>query len=194
MAYENLLKSVEESAQERERELREKARITIQEISNDTKNQETMIQQSLLTEAKKTALIEKNKIIYLTKNENKKKMINTRESIFLKAFSEAEQRLSHMRNDPNYPAIFKKLTREAVGALGVEKFRIHVDKRDEQLIKKILAELNLSGDIIADLMCAGGLVASTLNETVKISNTFESRLERAREQKKLEVYAVLSGD
>jgi V/A-type H+-transporting ATPase subunit E len=194
MAYENLLKSVEESAQEKERELREKARITIQEISNDTKNQETIIQQSLLAEAKKAALIEKNKIIYLTKNENKKKMINTRESIFLKAFSEAEQRLSQMRNDPGYPAIFKKLTREAVGALGGEKFRIHVDKRDEQLIKKILAELNLSGDVIADLMCAGGLVASTLNETVKISNTFESRLERAKEQKKLEVYAVLFGD
>ena len=73
MAYENLLKSVEESAQEKERELREKARITIQEISDDTKNQETMIQQSLLAEAKKAALIEKNKLIYLTKNENKTK-------------------------------------------------------------------------------------------------------------------------
>jgi V/A-type H+/Na+-transporting ATPase subunit E len=194
MAYENLLKSVEESAQERERELREKARITTQEILNDTKNQETMIQQSILAEAKKTALIEKNKLIYLTKNENKQKMINTRETIFLRAFGEAEQRLSRVRNDPNYPAIFKKLTLEAVGALGGEKFRIHIDKQDEQLIKKILAELNLSGEVLADLTTAGGLVACTLNETVKISNTFESRLERAKEQKKLEVYAVLFGD
>ncbi len=194
MAYENLLKSVEESAQEKERELREKARITIQEISNDTKNQEGVIQGSLLAEAKKAALIEKNKLIYLTKNENKKKLINTKETIFLKAFREAEQRLSTMRSDPNYAAIFKKLTLEAVETLGGEKFRIHIDKQDEQLVKKILAELNLSGDVNADLECAGGLVAGTLNESVKISNTFESRLERAKEQKKLEVYAALFGD
>ncbi len=194
MAYENLLKSVEESAQEKERELREKARNTIREISNDTKKQEAAIQGSLLAEAKKAALIEKNKLIYLTKNENKKNLINTKETIFLNAFREAEQRLSTMRNNPDYPAIFKKLTREAVETLGGEKFRIHVDKQDELLVKKILAELNLSGEVHADLECAGGLVAGTLNESVKISNTFESRLERAKEQKKLEVYAALFGD
>jgi vacuolar-type H+-ATPase subunit E/Vma4 len=194
MAYENLLKSVEESAQEKERELREKARITIREISNDTKNQEAVIQGSLLAEAKKAALIEKNKLIYLTKNENKKKLITTKETIFLNAFREAEQCLSTMRNNPDYPAIFKKLTQEAVETLGGEKFRIHIDKQDEQLVKKILAELDLSGDVIADLVCAGGLVACTLKESVKISNTFESRLERAKEQRKLEVYAALFGD
>ncbi len=194
MAYENLLKSVEESALEKERELRERARMTIQEISNDAKNQVGIIQGSLLAEAKKATLIEKNKHIYLTKNENKKKLIDTKETIFLEAFREAEQRLSHMRDDPNYPAIVKKLTREAVESLGGEKFRVHTDPRDEQLVKKILAELDLSGDVIADLTSAGGLVASTHNESVKISNTFESRLDRAKEQKKLEIYAALFGD
>jgi len=194
MAYENLLKSVEESAQEKELELREKARITIQEISDDIKNQEASVRQSLLTEAEKAALIERNKLIYLTKNENKKKLISAKETIFVRAFGDAEERLSHLRNDPNYPAIFKKLTLEAVAILGEEKFRIHVDKQDEQLIKRILAEMNLSGEVNADLTCAGGLVASTVDESAKISNTIESRLERAKEQKKLEIYAVLFGE
>ena len=99
-----------------------------------------------------------------------------------------------MRDDPNYPAILKKLTFEAVETLGGEKVRIHIDPRDEQLVKKILAELDLSGEVIADLTSAGGLVAGTHNESVKISNTFESRLERAKEQKKLEIYAALFGD
>ncbi len=61
-------------------------------------------------------------------------------------------------------------------------------------IKKILSELNLSGEVIADLQCSGGLVVSTKNESVKISNTFESRLERVKEQKKLEIYAAMFGD
>jgi V/A-type H+-transporting ATPase subunit E len=194
MAYENLLKSVEESAQEKERELREKAQSAVQIISEDTKNQSTVIQQSLLAEAKKAATIEKNKRIYLTKGENKEKLIKTKEAIFSTAFGDAEQRLSHVRKDPKYPDILKNLTREAVGALGGETFRIHIDKRDEKLLKKILSELHLSGEVIADLQCSGGLVVSTQNESVKISNTLESRLERVKEQKKLEIYAVLYGD
>jgi vacuolar-type H+-ATPase subunit E/Vma4 len=194
MAYENLLKSVEESAQEKELELREKARIAIKEISDDTRNQVTSLQKSLLAEAEKAALIERNKLIYLTKNENKKNLITTKETIFLRAFGDAQQRLSDIRNDPNYPAIFKKLTLEAMSVLGGEQFCIHVDKRDELLIKSILAEMNLSGEVTADLSCAGGLVASTVDESVKISNTLESRLERAKEQKKLEIYAALFGE
>jgi len=194
MAYENLLKSVEESAQEKERELREKARTAVQLISDDIKSQVTVIQQSLLAEAKKAATIEKNKLIYLTKGENKEKLIKTKETIFSKAFGDAEQRLLHLRKDPKYPDILKNLTREAVGALGGETFRIHIDKRDENLIKKILSELNLAGEVIADLPCAGGLIVSAQNESVKISNTLESRLERAKEQKKLEIYTVLYGD
>jgi V/A-type H+-transporting ATPase subunit E len=194
MAYENLLKSVEESAQEKERELREKARSAVQLISEDTKNQVTEIQKSVLAEAKKTASIEKNKLIYLTKGANKEKLIKTKEAIFLTAFDDAEQRLSHERKDPKYPDILKNLTREAVGAIGGEAFRIHLDKRDENVIKKILSELNLSGEVITDLNCSGGLVVSTQNESVKISNTFESRLERVKEQKKLEIYAAMFGD
>jgi V/A-type H+-transporting ATPase subunit E len=99
-----------------------------------------------------------------------------------------------VRKDRKYPDILKSLTREAVGALGGETFRIHIDKRDEKIIKKILSELNLSGEVIADLQCAGGLVVNTQNESVKISNTLESRLERVKEQKKLEIYTVLYGD
>jgi V/A-type H+/Na+-transporting ATPase subunit E len=194
MAYENLLKSVEESAQEREQELRQKAQSAVQAISEDTRNQEAEIQLSLLEEAKKAASVEKNKRIYLTKGENKETLIKTKEKIVSLAFRDAEQRLSTLRNDPKYPAVFKKLAREAIESMGGEEFRIHIDKRDEQLMKKSLSDMNLSGEIIADLHCSGGLVVTTRNESVKISNTLESRLERAKERKKLEVYAVMFGD
>ena len=194
MAYENLLKSVEESAQEREQELRQKAQSTVQAISEDITNQAAEIQQSLLEEAKKAASVEKNKRIYLTKGENKEKLIKTKERIVSLAFRDAEQRLSTLRNDPKYPAVFNKLAREAIESLGEKEFRIHIDKRDEQLMKKSLSDMNRTGEIIADLQCSGGLVVSTRNESVKISNTLESRLERAKERKKLEVYAVMFGD
>ncbi len=82
----------------------------------------------------------KTNSFYLTKGENKEKLIKTKEAIFSTAFGEAEQRLSQVRKDPKYPDILKNLTMEAVGALGGETFRIHIDKQDEKLIKKILSE------------------------------------------------------
>ena len=194
MAYENLLKSVQESAQEREQDLREKAQSAVQAISEDIRNQSVEIQQSLLEVAKKAVAVEKNKRIYLTKGENKEILIKTKERIVSQAFRDAEQRLSGLRNDPKYPAVFNKLAREAIEAVRGEKFRIHIDKRDEHLMKRILSDMNLSGEVIADLQCSGGLVVSTRNESVTISNTLESRLERAKERKKLEVYTVMYGD
>ncbi len=120
-----------------------------------------MIQQSLLAEAKKAATIEKNKLIYLTKGENKENLIKTKEAIFSTAFDDAEQRLSHVRNDPKYPDIFKKLTREAVGALGGETFRIHIDKRDEESHEKDTVRYYICQEkSLRTFTCSGGLVVS----------------------------------
>jgi len=194
LAYENLLKSVDESAQERERELEENARVTIESIRRKAREQAELIRQSQVSDAEKAAAVEKNKLMYIAGAENKARLIQIRGQLFLSAFNEAKLRLSHLRNDPEYPDIFKKLTVDAAEALGAGTFHVHVDKRDEDLCKKTLALLNLNAEIIPDLASAGGLVASLPDGSIIISNTVESRLERAQERKKLEIYSILSGD
>ena len=194
MAYESLLKSVDESAQERERELLENARITIESIKKKAREQSELIQQSQIASAEIAAVVEKNKLMYLVKAENKAHLIKIREQLFASAFNDASLQLSHLRTDPEYPEIFKKLLMDAAGALFVDTFHIHVDKRDEALCKKTLTSVNLRADIVPDLTSAGGLVASLPDRSVIISNTVESRLERAQERKKLEIYSILSGD
>jgi len=194
VAYENLLKSVDESAQEREGELRENARIAIEGVRKKAREQAEQIRQSLISDAGKAANIEKNKLMYLAGAENKALLIKIREQLFSSAFNDAGLRLSRLRNDPEYPDIFKRLTLDAAGALRAGSFQVHVDKRDEELCRKTLASLNLHAEIIPDLESAGGLVVSPADRSVIISNTVESRLERAQELKKLEIYSILSGD
>ena len=194
MAYENLLKSVEESAQERERELRENARNAVEDLKIKAKKQAEAIQQSHLAEAEKSAMVERNKLLYIAKGENKEHLIKIKEHFFSLAFHEAEQRLSQVREDPAYPVIFKKMTMEAIDALAGQPFVLHVDKRDEDLLQKTLTSLNISCGIITDLQCSGGLIASSPDGSVNISNTVESRLERAKARKKLEIYSILFGD
>ena len=193
MAFENLLKSVEESAQERERELREKAKKQAGEIREKARKQAGEIQEAAVKEAEKSATIERNKLMYLTKGEIKEQGLRTREKVFDAAFDVAGERLAALRQDKNYPVIFEKLAREATSAMGGRPFLVHIDKRDEELCKKTLAALDIRCEVLTDLQGMGGLVASSPDGLITISNTIESRLERIREHKKLEIHAILSG-
>ena len=193
MAYENLLKSVEEGAQERQRELFEKAAKQAGEIREKAKKQAAEIQKTAIKGAEKSAGIERNKQLYLTKGEIKEQALRMREKVFDAAFNKAGVQLSTLRQDKKYPAIFENLAREATGAMGERPFLVHVDTRDLALCKKTLAALDIRCEILPDIQCMGGLVASSPDGLIMISNTVESRLQRIREHKKLEIHTILAG-
>jgi V/A-type H+-transporting ATPase subunit E len=196
MAFENLLRSVEESAQEKERELREKARIMVESIRSDAKNRVKEIEQTYIADAEHSAETERNRELFLTKGELRALQTKNRQEIFQAAFTEARRQLSGVRQDPEYPAIFGRLAREAIHEIGPEKgtFRIHIDPRDEEFCRKTVEILQFPCEIVADLSGMGGLVVSSADDEVIVSNTFESRLLRVEEHRKLEIYAILQGD
>ncbi len=194
MAYEDLLKSVEESAGEKEQELRKKAAVAIDGIKQRAKRQADAIRQAAIEDANRSVTAERNKMLYLVRAENKEQLIRTRETAFENAFAKAKARLSALRADPEYPAVFERLFREAVATVGDEAFTVHVDPADEALCKKVLASLALSGEIRTDLATAGGVVVSMQDNTVVISNTVESRLERTKEHNRHTIHAILSGE
>jgi len=193
MAYEDLLNSVAESAQEKEQELRKRAAVAIGDIKDRAKQQAEAIRLAQIEEANRSVTTERNKMLYLEKAKNKEELIRTREAAFEQAFREAEERLNDLRTDAKYPDIFSKLLREAASTTGDDPFIVHVDPKDEALCKKTLAGLNLNGEVRADLATAGGVVISQHDDTVTIRNTVESRLERAKEQNRQTIHAILSG-
>jgi V/A-type H+/Na+-transporting ATPase subunit E len=193
VAYEDLLKSVEESAREKEQELRNRETAAVDEIKARAKKQAGAIRETHIDEANKSITTERNKLLYLTKAENKELLIKVRETAFERAFFEAEARLGDLRSDPKYPAVFKNLLKEAVGTMGDQLFVVHIDPRDEALCKKTLSHLNLTSEIHSDITTAGGVVASLSDNSVVISNTVESRMQRAKELKRKEIHAILTG-
>lgn len=193
MAYENLLKSVEESAQEKERELLEQAKKQAEDIRLSAQKQAKELQELAIKDAEMSAAAERNKQLYLAKGKIKETLLSNRERAFLAAVEMAGRRLKSFRENASYPAIFRRLTEEAVAAIGSGPFVIHIDKRDLALCTATLAAMQLSCGIVPDLDCMGGLTVSSPDGRVTISNTFESRLERVREHKRLEIHAILSG-
>lgn len=193
MPYENLLKSVEESAEEKERELREGAQKQADAIRSEAKKLAEEIQVRTVQEAENAAQIERNKQVVPRESRIREQALLNREKMFEAAFKAAGQRLAGLREDDTYPAIFRRLAEETIRAMGDRPFVIHVDKRDIDLCKKTLATLKSGCEIVPDLECMGGLVASSTEGLIIISNTIESRLERVREHKRLEIHATLSG-
>jgi V/A-type H+/Na+-transporting ATPase subunit E len=193
MAYESLLNSVEESAQERERELRERGKSLADEIRASARRDAEDLQNRAIQEAEKSAAAERNKQLYLTKGAIKEASLRRREEVFHATLDEAGKVLARIRDDGNYPAIFERLLLEVTGTMENTPFRIHVDPRDLDLCTRTLAAHGLRCEILADITCAGGLVASSTDGLVVISNTVESRLDRIRELKQKEIYAILFG-
>ena len=193
MAYEDLLKSVEESAHEKELALRNRESAAVDEIKTRAKKQAGDIRQVHMDEANKSITTERNKLHYLTKAENKELLIKVREIAFERAFSETEVRLKGLRSSPQYPAVFENLLKEAAGSLGDDAFVVHIDPRDEVLCKKTLSLLHVPSEIRTDLVTEGGVVLSLPDNSVVISNTVESRMQRAKELKRKEIHAILTG-
>jgi vacuolar-type H+-ATPase subunit E/Vma4 len=193
MAYENLLNSIEESAEEKERELRGNAQKQADEIRREAKRLAAEVVERTVREAQNAAEIERNKQLYLAKGAIKEQALKGREKMFESAFVLAGQRLAVLRQDEKYPAIFQRLAEETISAAGEGLVVIHVDPRDLDLCKKSLAAMKVSCEIRTDLTCMGGLSASSPDGQITLNNTIESRLERVREHRRREIHAALFG-
>lgn len=194
MPYEELIESVEASAKEKISELKEKTYRESTEIIKEAESKDENIRMRYFEAVNKAVEIERNEAIVKIKEETRMQLIRVKDEMYQKAFSEAKAILSSARENANYENCFRKMLKEAAVELAGEEIRLHIDKRDENLCKKLLPELNLNCEIITDLTCAGGLNASTKDEKLLVFNTIETRFERAKVLLKSEIFTTLYGD
>ncbi|OPY25836.1 MAG: V-type proton ATPase subunit E [Methanocella sp. PtaU1.Bin125] len=114
--------------------------------------------------------------------------------LFDQAYAEAGRSLGAFRGNEGYAGCYGRLLSEALGELGDGDPVLHIDPRDEEICRALLAGMGLHCEISPDLQTDGGLNASTRDGMVLISNTVESRLARAKDRLKLDVFSLLYGD
>ena len=193
MPYEQLIESVEKSADDKIRGVTEKATREAEEILSEAAKRDETIKKRHLDTVKKTVDSERRKSLGKIHEKTRMSLIQAKETVFVKAFTEAQKNLSSIRERADYENFFKKLLNETLQELEGEEIQLHVDKRDEVLCKKLLSELKLTCEIVTDITSAGGLNAGTKDGRFIIFNTIESRFERAKVLLKREVYATLYG-
>ena len=193
MSIEQLIESVEVSAEERITELREKAYRQSVEIRNEAEGKDGAIKQKHLDAVKKSVEVERNKSIAKIKDETRMQITRTKDEVYKKAFFEAQKILSSVRARADYENNFRKMLQEVVLELEREDIQLHIDKRDENLCQKLLSELKLNHDVVTDITTAGGLNASTKDGKFIVFNTIESRFEKAKALLKPEIFTTLYG-
>jgi V/A-type H+-transporting ATPase subunit E len=193
MPYEQLIESVELCAEDKIRGIRDRANQDAENIKTETKGKDEIIKKRYLDAVKKTVESERRKSIAKINEDNHMRLIRAKDNVFKHAFTEAQKLLVSVRSQVNYETIFRKLLKETILELEGEEILLHIDKRDENLCKRLLTELKLNHEIMTDITCTGGLNASTRDGKFIIFNTIESRFERAKEQVKLEIFAILYG-
>ena len=194
MAFDDLIKAVEVSGQERISEIMERSKAEAEEIIREAQAKDEPIRKRLLDNAKQSVEIQRNKLLSAAREKSRMEVAKTKSEIFQKVFDEAPHHLASVREHPQYRENLKVLLGEALRDLGNSDIVLHIDKRDEALWKEILNESKGNYQIVTDLTCAGGLNVYTRDERFVIFNTLESRLKKAKEIYRPEIFSLLFGE
>jgi vacuolar-type H+-ATPase subunit E/Vma4 len=190
----DLMKSMDEGVAEKKSEIRQKAEEAAKAIRCDAKTRAQEIRKSRMHAATAEAAMSRNHALYTAKNELNKEMTALKYRLFDRAFAEAGRALADVRGSEGYPRYYQLLVAEALGELSDSDTVLHVDPLDVELCQIVAGELGMRCEIATDLPCAGGLNASARDGRVVVFDTVESRLEKAKDRMKLEVFATLFGD
>ncbi|WP_174590004.1 V-type ATP synthase subunit E [Methanocella conradii] len=194
MDYENLMKSMEASAEEKREELLRKARESAAKIEEEARLKADEIVKGHISRASRNLEVDRNRLLYEARSKARGESAAIMHEYFSRAFSLAEGRLAAIRQENGYEDFFRRAMAEAIDAIGEKEFVLHVDPRDEDLCRRIIGTIGIECPVQADISCAGGLNVSTPDGRTVVFNTIESRLKSARERHRLEVFSALFGD
>jgi vacuolar-type H+-ATPase subunit E/Vma4 len=194
MAIDDLIKAVEVSGQERILEIQERSKAEADEIIREAQAKDLPIKKRFMEDATQSVAIQRNKMLSSAREKSRMEVIKAKNELFEKVFEEAVRDLGSVREHPHYRGILKVLLGEALQEMGSDDGILHIDKKDEALLKAILNEMKLSNQIITDIICAGGLNVHSRDERFVIFNTLESRLKKAKEIYRPDIFSVVFGE
>jgi V/A-type H+-transporting ATPase subunit E len=193
LTYEELMGSIEATAAERMLEMKTKAAAEAEGIGKAAWEKAAGIQEEVMDQAKKKVAAEREKMLARVRAEARLVLLKSRHEVADRAFLEVEERVRAARASPSSRLTTRRLAEEALGLSGGTDLVLHVDSRDTSLFGDILRDLGKNCEILADIETAGGLTITTRDGRFLVTNTLESRLSRARDLMKGEVFSILYG-
>ncbi|MEJ5185830.1 MAG: V-type ATP synthase subunit E [Candidatus Geothermincolales bacterium] len=193
MAIEDILEALDEQCRQECREIFDRAQEEAKRIIAKAQEEAEALRRQRLDRIRAEAESEATSILYSARLKAKNELIRAREEVASRALELAEERLKDLRSRDDYPDILKGYLEEALSQFE-GKVVIHVDPRDKDLVSRLMKKTGIKHELRTDLETAGGVVVSNEGEDVRVLNTVEERLRRARERLRIPVYRLLFGE
>lgn len=191
MGLGEILKDMEREANLRIEELLTAAEAEGRSVAARAEEEAEKVREKHLASAGERLLRERERLLSAARLEAQRELMAAREAWLDQAFAAARERLRHLRREPRYAGYLQRLTREAVAELG-SQIRIEIDPEDEKVMGEIVSGLGIKAEMVCSLSTIGGLRASTSDGRIRIVNTVEARLERARGELRRKLAALLT--
>jgi V/A-type H+/Na+-transporting ATPase subunit E len=193
LALEDILTALEAKANQRIEGIQDESEQRVAEISSEVEKDAERTRRIRMKKVEDAVRSESTAIVYSASLKAKNELIKAQEETVDEAFRMAEKRLAELNKDPGYPDILRVLLDEVLEFLEGEAV-LQVRPDDRSLVESMMADGQRQYRILeTPLEASGGLVASSPDGEVTVSNTFESRLDRARDKLRLEISNTLFG-
>lgn len=191
MALEDILRALEDNVENRIEAIKQDTQQRVNEIISEVEKEAARSKRLRLRKVQDAIKSECTGIVYSASLKAKNELIKAQEETVDEAFRLAEQRLSGLHSNEEYPKVFELLLDECLEVLdGEVVLRVRADDRD--LLDKLMANRHVPYSFSeTPLEASGGLVAGSPDGKVIVYNSFESRLDKAKETLRLEISNAL---
>jgi vacuolar-type H+-ATPase subunit E/Vma4 len=190
VAVDDILRSLQEEAEEREAAIMHDAEAQILAVKADADAQAAVTIESRLQRAAGPIRARGNRVINAARLEARHGSATEKEHAIDRVYAQVEEGVRNVRTQPDYSERFETLMREATEGLD-GPIEVHVDPADEALAVATARKIGGSIEVHADLSTAGGVVATMDGGRISRRNTFEDRLAKLRSTARADVARLL---
>ncbi len=183
LSFEELIKTLEEKGEQQENTIisaaRTKARETIQQAEKQAK---ALVEQAQLA-GQQLGQEARGEISANTRLREKRIKAEAREEAVDRALAEAEKKLKHLPDSPEYEKLLESFANNCAKLLGKD-VELLCRKKDEAKLKQ---RFNIGGNV--DI--TGGVIGRTPDQRIKVDNSLEALFALHREKLKQTAYSEL---
>lgn len=191
MALDDILRALDGKADAEVEAIRESTKRRVEEIQSEVEKSVSRAKRLKLKKLEESILGEAAAIVYSASLKAKNNVIKAQEEVVEGIFAAAEVRLHDLRRDGSYPGILEDLIDGSIGYFDGEVV-IKAVPEDRPIIEKIMAAMGTPYRFSeTPLEASGGLIAESPGGEIVVLNTFESRLERAKGDLRLDISNTL---
>ncbi len=190
MSIEDILQALDDQCRQECQEIFSRAEAEAKQILDKAEVEADAIRQVRLDKVKAEARSETTSMLYTARLKSKNTIISIKEQIAERAMASADEDLQGLRSRQDYPAILEEMIGEGLTRIS-GKVLVHIDPADKEVAEAVMKKLAIDHELLTDVQTAGGAMVSDADGRVRIVNTVEERLNRAREKLRMYVSGVL---